>query len=383
MPCKAVSKAGLPHECEDPGILPLERVKTALPYFKHIRGSTLGLFIRWILKDLYGVPGGMFSEDNVNEVFELVAKKAEDPSWRDTVLRKHCGIQGNITVEKEGAPYGPQIALGREGVPLNLTDGKRTSREVLESMRKSWNEVLEDASDYREMLCSLASSCTQSRVKFVGIWLLPFFEMVPADEKSVTRVIKRAESGTILSREDLNCFTAFGLRCFLEALRKEALRTIQVIAGAEVLPPHRSITHWSGKLCGVLGRLAGEYEDFHFDCSSACDANIQDLAILAKHVPNISVAGYWWHSLYPFFIRKSIEARLDIVPANKIVGFFSDAYHAEWCYPKLKMVKAIFEEVLVERVEKGWYNEDIALSLGRQVFYDNPARIYNMQEMSL
>ncbi len=55
MPLKAVTKAGMPHECQAPEIPPLERVKTALPYLKHIRSTTLGVLIRRILNDLYGV----------------------------------------------------------------------------------------------------------------------------------------------------------------------------------------------------------------------------------------------------------------------------------------------------------------------------------------
>ena len=136
------------------------------------------------------------------------------------------------------------------------------------------------------------------------------------------------------------------------------------------------MTEWGPQIVASLARLAGEFEDFRFDLSAATELSIQDLAILAKHVPNISVAGYWWHVLYPGPVRRSLEMRLDAVPANKITAFFSDAYHAEWCYPKLRMVKGILEQILLERVASGWYDEETALSLPRQLFYENPARIY-------
>jgi hypothetical protein len=128
----------------------------------------------------------------------------------------------------------------------------------------------------------------------------------------------------------------------------------------------------------MLGRLAGAYPDFHFNCSAASDLHTHDLAILAKHVPNISVAGYWWHTLYPRTIRKSLELRLDIVPANKIIAFFSDAYHAEWCYPKLKLVKRLVGDVLLDRVADETYTPDLALSLVDDLFHGNAARIYGV-----
>ena len=66
--------------------------------------------------------------------------------------------------------------------------------------------------------------------------------------------------------------------------------------------------------------------------------------------------------------------------AFSVVAFFSDAYHAEWCYPTLKLVKQVVGEVLLDRVERGVYTEEIALSLVRPLFYDNPKRIYGVAE---
>jgi hypothetical protein len=179
-----------------------------------------------------------------------------------------------------------------------------------------------------------------------------------------------------VSQEEVGAFCIYGLTRLLELLRKTSIRLIQLIVGAEVLLPHRSVTQWDGAFCGSMGRLANRFEDFHFSLSAASDAFTQDLGILAKHLPNISVAGYWWHTLYPFYLRKSLETRLDMVPLNKIIAFFSDAYHAEWCYPKLKLVKQVLLEILNERVARGWYSTELALRIVRQLFYENPMAIY-------
>ncbi len=54
------------------------------------------------------------------------------------------------------------------------------------------------------------------------------------------------------------------------------LRTIQVIVCTEVLPPHRSLTHRHGNFCGAMGRIAGRFEDFRFNFSSASDQSRAD-----------------------------------------------------------------------------------------------------------
>ena len=169
-----------------------------------------------------------------------------------------------------------------------------------------------------------------------------------------------------------------GLVNIVGGLRATPVRTIQLIAGVEVLPPSRSITSWGGGFSGAIGRLAIANEDFSFNLSSAADAYTQDVAILAKHIANVSVAGYWWHTFYPHYIRKSLEVRLDTIPCNKIIGFFSDAYHCEWCYPKLKLVKQVLADILVERVERGWYDLDLARDIIWKLFYENAKEIYGL-----
>jgi len=378
LPATATTEAGLPHELANPGIEPIARVKAALPYLRHLRSTTSGYLLRTLLADLYGVPGGELTEGNVEQVAALVSARAADPAWRSHVLRDRCHIETSLTV---GAPEPPAsgvgIGFGAEQ-SLNLISGKQGPREMLAGLERALNTSLRTAGDLGQALHALGSDYSRRPLHFVGLWLLPYFSFEQAGEREITSTLIRAADGKHLTRGELGAFTAFSARRFLEGLRAGPLRTIQVIVGAEVLPPHRSLTHWSPEFPGALGRLAGEFEEFQFNCSTASDLYTQDLAILAKHVPNVSLAGYWWHTLYPGLIRKSIETRLDMVPANKLVAFFSDAYHAEWCYPKLKLVKQILGEVLADRVHRGLMTQEIALSLVGELLFASPKRIYNI-----
>jgi len=381
MPATGATRAGLPHELVDPEMEPLDRVNAVVPYLPHIRNTTCGSFLRTLLQDLYDVPGGDLTADNLEDVFSRVAERSADPAWRTELLGNRCHITKSITCERYQEPAcGDIIGKGAEGVPANLESGKTNPQQALAGIESQLGKELKSADDYGEAMRNYGKQRSNMDVHFVGMWVLPFTTFIQPSNAEVTQVLQDTRAGMPISHEQMSAFWSYGVRHFLEGMREGPVRTIQFIVGAEVLPPHRSITHWSPELPGALARLAGEFEDFHFNCSSACDANIQDLGIIAKHVPNVSVAGYWWHVLYPFYIRKSIETRLDMVPANKIIAFFSDAYHAEWIYPKLRLVKQIFGEVLVDRVERGLLTEDIALSLVHQCFYENPKRIYNVAD---
>jgi glucuronate isomerase len=376
MPVREVTQAGLPHELVAPGMAPLERVRRALPYLPAIESTTSGLLLRWLLRDLYGLERLLGS--TLDTAADLVAMRGADPAWQQEVLRRRCHIETSITVEHSGPPYSPTVLLGREGLPLNLQDGKRTPRQVLTGMDGALGREMRTADDCRELVGRLATQWQTEGNRFVGVWPLPYLTVDGIGDQAISDVLTRAREEDRLSPDDLGRFAGFVFTAGLEALRQTNIRTIQLIVGAEVLSPHRALTHWSPSFPGAVGRLAGAFEDFRFNLSSASDLYTQDIAILAKHVPNVSVAGYWWHTFYPYYIRKSLETRLDMVPMNKIVGFFSDAYHAEWCYPKLKLVKRVIEDVLVDRVERGWYSKSVALRLVRRLLHDNAAEIYGL-----
>ena len=371
----AVTRAGLPHELVEPQMEPLERVRRALPYFPRTENTAAGLMLRWLLRDLYGIE--RLTEANLEQVASLVEERGRQAGWQEELLRGRCGIEASITVER-GTPCGAAVHLASEGIPVNLADGKRSPGQVLAAMEQRLGREIRSAADFRSLLAKVVREELPDGCRFVGVWPLPYLTPLGASEAAATRALRRAREGHPLGPEELGGFSYYALISLLEELRATPVRTVQVIVGAEVLPPHRSITHWSGSFTGAMGRIANAHEEFRFNLSSASDAYTQDIAILAKHIPNVSVAGYWWHTFYPFYIRKSLETRLDMVPGNKVIAYFSDAYHAEWCYPKLRLVKEIAADVLAERVERGWYSLDLALDLVQRLFCDNAREIYGL-----
>lgn len=373
---RAVTSTGLPHELGDPGMDPLERVRRCLPYLPEVRSTTAGLFLRWIMRDLYGLDDRL-EERGLELAARTVAERGADPRWQDELIRERCGIERLVTVER-GAPFAPLVAHGRELGLLSLESGKLEPRETLAALERTVERELRSAQDYREGIAHAVAGMDIAALRFAGLWLPASLDASCAREEDVTAVLAKARSGNPLSPAEHGGFSFFGVCAALEALRSTALRTVQVIVGAEALPPHRAITRWHPSFAGALARIAGRFEDFSFNVSTASDQYTQDLGILAKHVPNISVAGHWWHTFYPAYIKRAIETRIDMVPMNKICAFFSDAYHSEWVYPKLKMVKAVWAEVLAERCAKGWCDLDTALELVRKAFHDNPMRIYRL-----
>ena len=56
-----------------------------------------------------------------------------------------------------------------------------------------------------------------------------------------------------------------------------------------------------------------------------------------------------------------------MLPANKQIAFFSDAYCMEWMYAKSMIVRKQLASVLAEKVYQGQFSEDIALEIAGRI----------------
>lgn len=379
MPPDKIWKSELPQEGIDPGIPPEKRVANSLPYLKNIRNTTLGWFMRTILEDLYGVKDGQVTEKNWETVYQRVAKKAVEPNWADYLLQKQCHILRSISVENVfSMEPNRQFKLVSECPDLFMRCVKAdTPKKVLESLPIVLNGEFTDGRTYRKLLQTYFARVFSRRVKAIGMWLPQQLRYEEVSDNEITTVITQIKQGED-SLELRNKFACYSIKNILDIVREGPIDLVQIFLGADVRLPHRSITVYSGILMRELCLFIDKYPDLRFDLLSASEHYIHDSAIVAKHFPNVYVAGYWWHTLYPYYIRKAIQTRLEIVPLNKITGFFSDAYHAEWCYPKLKMVKKILAEVLSEKVSEGYYSESLAVAIARKMLYDNPKNLYGL-----
>lgn len=93
----------------------------------------------------------------------------------------------------------------------------------------------------------------------------------------------------------------------------------------------------------------------------------QSLCTLARELPNLSLVGYWWHYVFPDAIRQVMAERLAMLPLNKQIGFFSDAYCIEWTYGKILMVRKLLAQVLAGKVSLGQYTWDEAVDIASEL----------------
>jgi hypothetical protein len=128
-----------------------------------------------------------------------------------------------------------------------------------------------------------------------------------------------------------------------------------------------------------LAEMIGRHPKLDFQVLLSSAHFNQTICTLLRELPNFSVAGCWWHNFFPTFIRQTIAERLDMVPANKQVGFFSDAHCVEWDFAKVIIARKQLALVLADKVVLGQYTKDEALAIARQILFETPRTLVGMQ----
>ncbi len=97
----------------------------------------------------------------------------------------------------------------------------------------------------------------------------------------------------------------------------------------------------------------------------------EELAVLAKNFPNVTVNFCWMWVINPAAGRRALSDMLDAVPWAKIHGFGGDYIFVEGTYGHAVMARREIARVLCEKVEDGRFTEEQALEIGRGLLRDN------------
>src|SRR6185436_3012294 len=116
---------------------------------------------------------------------------------------------------------------------------------------------------------------------------------------------RRSQAGPV----ERDIYASFINEAFLTALERQADRIVfQFSLGAEPLPFETS-SRLSQATMAQLAEMIGRHPRLRFQCFLASRHANQSLCSLARELPNLSLAGYWWHNFFPDTIRQIIAER--------------------------------------------------------------------------
>jgi glucuronate isomerase len=135
--------------------------------------------------------------------------------------------------------------------------------------------------------------------------------------------------------------------------------------------------------------LFNQFPGVNFLVSVLPDTQVHEMRTYCWIRHNVKVSGHWWYQNTPSMIKPDLNTRIEILPDNKMIGYYSDAYKLEFVFPKFRMYKKILAEVLAEKVIRSDYDpdpytaaftEDDAYKTGRKLLYENPVTLFGAKK---
>lgn len=360
------------------------RITEALPYLKHVRNTAISYGIRIILRDLYGIEEPI-SEGNWERIDAIIRERADDREWQREIMNKAniSGFCTELARREDGADddilsYSLEWAFftrcqwGEHDTALYELErcwGKSPGGSVPigAGERPATERTIKGVDDVREALDWYVSAIPADRIVSVATHISTDIDYHTVSDREMADAIgRRAEAGP----RERDIYASYVNEQYLTALEDRLGDQVlfQFSFGAEPLP-YETASRLSQRTIAQVAEMISRHPKLRFQCFlSSLHAN-QSLCTMCRELPNLSLAGYWWHNFFPGTIRRVIEERLDMLPVNKQIGFFSDAYCIEWAYAKSVIVKHALADVLARKIEEGQYDLDLAVGIAGDILY--------------
>ena len=128
----------------------------------------------------------------------------------------------------------------------------------------------------------------------------------------------------------------------------------------------------------LLSNLLLEYKQARFDLFHAGYPYARECGVLAKYFPNVWADLAWMHIISAAGTRQILRDWLDLVPANKILGFGGDLCHVELVYGHLYEARRNIAQVLAERIARGDDTMDDAMRIAQFLLHDSPIEAFQL-----
>jgi hypothetical protein len=361
------------------------RLEEALPYLPLVRNTAISWGTRIALRDLYEWRDPV-TADNWRRLDDRIRERADDRAWPREVMRR-AGIQR----------FGTELARRGEGADddilgysLEWAFFTRTQwgehDTALYELERCWGKspdspmpigsggrppterAIRALDDVHAAIEHYVRAMPVDRLLSMATHVSTDIDFTPVTDQQMAVALSRRDTAGPAERDTYAVYINEAFLTRLEQVHGDRL-VFQFSFGAEPLP-FETGSRLTQRAIAQLGETVARHPGLRFQCFLASRHANQALCTLCRELPNLSLAGYWWHNFYPGTIRQVMEERLDMLPTNRQVGFFSDAYCLEWAYAKAALVRRQLAQVLAQKVAQGQYTRDEALATARAVLFD-------------
>ena len=369
------------------------RIQEAIPYLPYIQNTSTSWLLRKIFSDLYDWHEPI-TTDNWQQLDRRIRQQASQPGWAYSVLDRAKILRSGTELARRGngedddrlmyslewafftrcqwgeydtALYELERCWGRKPESPSPIGGKH---------RPPTERTIRSLDDVHEAVQYYVDTIPFAQVVSLATHISTDIDYKNVSAKEMELALKKRQNATIIERD---IYASYVNECFLEKLEAHAGETVfQFSLGAEPLP-YETASRISQRTISQLAEMIARHPTIQFQVFLSSRHANQSLCTLARELPNLALVGYWWHNFFPDIIQQVMGERLDMLPVNRQIGFFSDAYCVEWSYAKSQLVRLLLARALAQRVEYGQYDLKTAKWIAEQILVISPATLLHMR----
>jgi glucuronate isomerase len=370
------------------------RIEAALPYLPLIQNTSCFWLCKNILAELYNWHEPITAA-NWRKLDEQIKFKSSDLAWPRQILAK-AGIR----------KAGTELALRGDGkfddmlfYALEWAFFARTQWGVFDAplfeLEYAWNQDkvtsplsvslkerpvvqrhIKTVEDVKAAMSHYCRLIPKEQVRSTAQHLSTDIQYQMVSDSQMQKALNYRSSA---NQNERDIYASYLLEAFLCELEKESQPIMfQFSFGAEPLP-YETASRLNQNSIAQLAEIVARHPLIKFQCFLSSRHANQSLCTLCRELPNLSLAGYWWHNFFPSIITQIIDERLDMLPVNKQVGFFSDAYCVEWLWAKSKLVRQLLSNALQNRIDRKQYTIEQAIEIAESLLQNTPGKLLKLR----
>ncbi len=338
---------------------PLEQRWAAFkPYYQQICNSTYARAAHIAIERFYGEE--RLCDANLLTLSERIKANNTSGLYK-RVLREACGIETCLT---QGADHPCDEGLM---TPVHWTINNPRSYADIQAQAKSLKMPIETLDDLLKAAAELVRRIKQD-YKGVGFKFF-VFPMQRPDRVRAEAAFRNIRDNPDQRLPLQNALSDIFFDAIFAALKQHALvGCIHTGYWGDFRDLHPAFALY----------MLDNYPEVNFDLYHVGYPYVREAIMMGKTRRNVWLNMCWTYLISPGFAAEALAEILEMVPANKIIGFGGDYFVVEKVYGHLVIARKVIANVLAGKVADKDLTFDGAVAIARKMLYDNPKALYSL-----
>lgn len=341
------------------------------PYLENVKTTVYYKYLMRALQDFYGLKGDHITDANWEIISKRIAKKNENHvDWELHVLdlmnihrmileiSEKCVLKTDIIDDERLV----QIINFEELIMGGLT----TAKKLIHSSAENFGDYLSALDIAFDMAVENGAIGVKSSLAYLRIISYDKVEKSEA-QKIFNNGIRRA------SPIELKKFQDFMMHAVCEKCTEYKL-PYEFHTGLHA--GNFNTLKNSNPL--LLENLFRDYRKVNFVLFHGGYPYIQEVGVLAKYFPNVYLDACWLSDISISAYKRALSEWLEIVPSNKIFAWGGDQMLIEHSYASLLLAKDLIADVLVDKINSGYFNQNSAISVMKKILGQNAVKLFSL-----